>query len=299
MLREKSAACDGTPRDEYRQYQPRAATAVGTARAEGFDMAMRVVTTACLVAVALVTATRVGSAQVAAQSPPPAAPAPASASAAVPFRTEAPLQSYVAVRRMESRNERHEKEAWLRARTELHPDGTFSYQILEEGGSEFIRKRVLRPALEREAEVHRDGTARRGGLTPDNYMFQAPAREGNLLRVGLVPRKRQEMLVKGSLVTSADGELLRVEGELVKRPSFWTKSVQLVRSYERVGGLRVPVRFETVAQVRLVGRSTLVVTYDYLEINGQSVVSGAEPPPTPASGGVIRTAAVRAQGIQR
>ena len=260
-------------------------------------MAMRVVTTACLVAVALVTATRVGSAQVAAQSPLPAAPA--TASAAVPFRTEAPLQSYVAVRRMESRNERHEKEAWMRARTELHPDGTFSYQILDEGGSEFIRKRVLRPALERETEVHRDGSARRGGLTPDNYVFQAPAREGNVVRVGLVPRKRQDMLVKGSLVTSADGELLRVEGELVKRPSFWTKSVQLVRSYERVGGLRVPVRFETVAQVRLVGRSTMVVTYEYLEINGQAVAAGAEPTPTPAGGGVIRTAAVRAQGIQR
>jgi hypothetical protein len=217
---------------------------------------------------------------------------------ALPFRAEAPLRSYVAVRRMESRNDRHEKEAWMRARTELRPDGSFVYQILDEGGSEFIRRRVLRPALEKEAEVHRDGRARRGGLTADNYTFAAPSREGDLLRVGLVPRKREDMLVKGSLVTSADGELLRVEGELVKRPSFWTKSVQLVRCYERIGGLRVPVRLETVAQVRLVGRSTMVVTYEYLEINGQPV-AGAAAPPT-AARATVRTAAARAaQGIQR
>jgi hypothetical protein len=250
-------------------------------------MTSRATLTACLVLA------------VAGAAPWSAAQEPSSSTAdpALPFRAEAPLRSYVAVRRMESRNDRHEKQAWMRARTELRPDGTFVYEILEEGGSEFIRKRVLRPALEKEAEVNRDGRARRGGLTAENYTFAAPVREGELFRVGLVPRKREDMLVKGSLVTSADGELLRVEGELVKRPSFWTKSVQLVRCYERIGGLRVPVRLETVAQVRLVGRSTMVVTYEYLEINSQAV-AGAEPPPTAARAST-RTAAARTQGIQR
>ena len=251
-------------------------------------MTSRMPVTACLV-LALVGAARWSAAQ---------APAGQSAAGpALPFRAEAPLRSYVAVRRMESRNDRHEKQAWMRARTELRADGTFVYQILDEGGSEFIRKRVLRPALEKEAEVHRDGRARNGGLTVENYRFEAPAREGDLIRVGLVPRKRADMLVKGSLITSADGELLRVEGELVKRPSFWTKSVQLVRCYERIGGLRVPVRLETVAQVRLVGRSTMLVTYEYLEINDQAVAA-AEPAPT-AAGAAIRSAAARPQGIQR
>lgn len=197
----------------------------------------------------------------------------APAVAGVPYRPAPPLRSYVAIRRLESTNERHRKDAWLVARTELRPDGTFTWQVLEEGGSEMIRKRVLRAALEKEAEVHEDGRARRGGLTVANYEF-APARvSGNIVQVDLTPRRKEDMLLKGTMTTSPDGELLRVEGELVKRPSFWTRSVHLVRSYGRVAGAHVPLRLDMRAQVRLVGPSTLSMTYEYLEINGQPVVA--------------------------
>lgn len=191
--------------------------------------------------------------------------------AALPFRPEPPVRSYVAIRRLESTNERHHKDAWLVARTELRPDGTFAYQVLDEGGSEMIRKRVLHEALKKEAQVHGDGRAKRGGITHENYEFAPPTSSGNEVKVGLVPRKREDMLVKGVMVTSPDGELLRVEGELVKRPSFWTKSVHVVRQYGRVNGTHVPVRFDSRAQVRLVGPSTLSMTFEYLEINGEPV----------------------------
>lgn len=191
--------------------------------------------------------------------------------AAVPFRPAPPLQSYVAIRRLESTNERHDKQAWLVARTELRPDGTFVYDVLDEGGSELIRTRVLHAALEREAEVHRSGRARRGGLTAENYEFAAPQSSGDVLQVALTPRRKEEMLVKGTMTTSSEGELLRVEGELVKRPSFWTRSVHLVRRYGRIDGAHVPVRLDTRAQVLMVGPSTLSMTYEYIEINGRPV----------------------------
>lgn len=202
---------------------------------------------------------------------PPAVAQEAPHIASVPFRPAPPLRSYVAIRRLESSNERHDKQAWLVARTELRSDGTFSYRVLDEGGSELIRKRVLHPALEREAEVHRSGRSRRGGLTPENYEFAAPQPAGDVVQVALTPRRKEEMLVKGTMTTSADGELLRVEGELVKRPSFWTRSVHLVRKYGRVDGTHVPVRLDTRAQVLMVGPSTLSMTYEYVEINGQPV----------------------------
>ena len=72
----------------------------------------------------------------------------------MPFTPEPPVRSYVAIRRLESDNERHRKEAWLVVRTELKEDGTFTWQVLDEGGSELIRNRVLREALEKEAQVH-------------------------------------------------------------------------------------------------------------------------------------------------
>ncbi|WP_239491901.1 hypothetical protein [Luteitalea sp. TBR-22] len=189
----------------------------------------------------------------------------------VPYRPAPPLRSYVAIRRLESSNERHHKDAWLVARTELHDNGTFSYQIIDEGGSELIRSRVLREALEKEVQVHRDGRARRGGLTLDNYEFSTPTQADGGLRIALQPKRREDMLLKGAMFTSSDGELLRVEGELVKRPSFWTRSVHIVRQYGRVAGEHVPVRLDMTAQVRLVGPSRLTVTYQYVQINGRPV----------------------------
>lgn len=190
---------------------------------------------------------------------------------ALPFRPEPPLRSYVAIRRLESENARHNKEAWLVARTELRDDGTFHYEILEEGGSEFILRKVLREALEKEQQVHKDGKARRSSLTHDNYEFTAPTESNGSVRVGLVPRRNDDMLVKGTLVTAPDGEILRIEGDLVKRPSLWTKAVRVVREYDRVAGAHVPVRLDTVAQVRFAGTSTMRVTYEYLAINGRPV----------------------------
>ena len=91
------------------------------------------------------------------------------------------------------------------------------------------------------------------------------------MRVAIEPRKREDMLVKGEMLLSPEGTLLRIEGDLVKRPSFWTKSVHLIRQYGRVDGTHVPLRLDIVAQVRLVGTSRLSMTYQYLEINGRPV----------------------------
>jgi hypothetical protein len=209
------------------------------------------------------------------QAAAPAAPAAAPTSG-VPFTPEPPLRSYVAIRRLESLNVRHKKEAWLVARTELKEDGTLSWHVLDEGGSELIRNRVLRESLEKEESAHRDGKVRRGGLTPDNYVFSAPTQVEGGVRVGLEPKRKDDMLLRGALLMSPDGELLRVEGDLVKRPSFWTKAVHLVRHYGRVDGKHVPVRIDLEAQVRLVGTSRLSMTYRYLQINGRPVQDESE-----------------------
>ena len=206
-------------------------------------------------------------------------PSPSSISAsALPYRPEPPLSSYVALRRLESVNERHHKTGYLVVRTCLQ-DGGFTWNVLEEGGSELIRKRVLRETLDKEAQIHREGLSRRGGLTDENYTFTLPLPVEGGVRVGIEPRKREDMLIRGAMWLSPEGTLLRVEGDLVKRPSFWTKSVHLIRQYGRIDGTHVPLRLDIEAQVRLVGTSRLSMTYRYLEINGRPVqdVAGETP----------------------
>jgi hypothetical protein len=44
-----------------------------------------------------------------------------------------------------------------------------------------------------------------------------------------------------------------------------------VKQYARVGGLRVPIRVESTAQVRVAGTSTMTMTYAYEMINGVNV----------------------------
>jgi hypothetical protein len=69
------------------------------------------------------------------------------------------------------------------------------------------------------------------------------------------------------------GDLVRLEGRLTKSPSFWIKNVDIVRRYERINGVVVPVALETRAQVRFHGDAKLRMTYVYTEIDGRPVRS--------------------------
>ena len=153
-----------------------------------------------------------------------------------------------------------------------HVNG-FRYQIVDEGGSGYIRSKVLRAALEGEQKIWANREPQKASFTHDNYLFDdgAAAPDG-LASLGVKPKRKDVLLVEGAIfVQPADGELARIEGKLSKTPSFWTRRVDVVRRYERKGGVRVPVSIESVAQVFIAGRSTFKMTYEYQTINGQHV----------------------------
>ena len=183
-----------------------------------------------------------------------------------------PLTHYTALRRMHARSERFDQEAWLEARTEMDERG-FRYAIVSERGSDYTRNKVLKAILKREQELIAAGNAERATLSPENYEFTDGARTSEGLRyVLLKPRRKDVLLVDGRMVLSEDAtELLRVEGRLSKNPSFWTSSVNVIRHYGRVDGVRVPVSTESIAKIKLAGVSRLEVHYDYETINGRPV----------------------------
>lgn len=186
-------------------------------------------------------------------------------------REEPPLVQYRALRRLEARNERFDNMGWMEACTELQPRGRFGFRVVAEGGSDHMRGRVLRPVLEGEQKAWSSGEVARSGITRRNYRFEPLAGEAvDVVRIGLKPLRRDRMLVDGVMVlTRANGDLIRLDGRLAKNPSFWTTRVQVRRTYARIAGVRVPVMLESVANVRMAGRSTFRMTYDYLAINGR------------------------------
>jgi hypothetical protein len=58
---------------------------------------------------------------------------------------------------------------------------------------------------------------------------------------------------------------------MAKNPSFWTTRVDVVRWYERIAGVRVPVRLDSTAHIRFAGESTLSMIYKYEMVNGVEV----------------------------
>jgi len=195
-------------------------------------------------------------------------------SGTAPVISEPALHQYRALRRMHALSERFDHEGWMDAWTELDKDG-FRYQIVAERGSDTVRNRVLRALLSREQELIATGDFGRGDLSAENYEFGAETSARGLRYILIKPRRKDVMLIDGRMVLSPEGELLRVEGLLSKNPSFWTSQVYVTRHYARVDGVRVPIATESLARVKLVGRSRLNVKYEYESVNGQPVKTAA------------------------
>jgi hypothetical protein len=178
---------------------------------------------------------------------------------------------YRALRRLEAEN--GSRKGWIEAVTEYSREAGFTYAITAEGGSSYIRSKVLRAVLDGEREVIAKGETARSSLALVNYSFQANGiDDSGFANVLLSPRRKERVLVKGMMALNvADGALVRLQGRLAKNPSFWLKNVDIVRIYERIGGTVVPVDLETKAQVRFLGNATLHMTYVYTEIDGRQL----------------------------
>ena len=181
--------------------------------------------------------------------------------------------SFRAFRRLEVRNSRLSDAAWMNVWTTADSSG-FTYEVAGQGGSGYVRDRVFLPALETEREMW--GAGPRGALTHENYTFEDRGAEPNgLARIGVTPRRKDVLLVNGSIfLRPEDGDLVRVEGALSRTPSFWTRKVEIVRRYDRIGGVRVPVAFESVASIRMAGKATFTMSYEYHSVNGLEVSPG-------------------------
>ncbi len=164
--------------------------------------------------------------------------------------------------------------ASLEAWTELGPDGTFSFTVIRQEGSGLVRKHALVAALNAEQHSRNSGEAEQTDLTPANYDLRVemePHDEG-LAIIRLAPRRKAPMLLNGTVtVTRHDGDMLRVDGSPSKPPSWWTTRVDIVRRYQRIGGVRVPIEMSSRADIRLAGVATFLMTYEYTTINGQPV----------------------------
>ncbi len=178
-----------------------------------------------------------------------------------------PTQVAVAVRRLDAGSRKLNTEGWLHARTWSHPSRGLSYKVLQSGGSSRVLDKVLKPVLDAEVEHSSEPVARQTALTSDNYVFRVERQPSRVL-VHLSARRQDPLLINGVATVSPKGVLQRIEGRLADRPSFWVKSVTIVREFDQVRGVTLPRSVESVADVRLAGLSRFLMTYHYESVNG-------------------------------
>jgi hypothetical protein len=186
-----------------------------------------------------------------------------------PGQPDAQLNSYVAMRHLSASARNGSLRASAVVWTSLDSRQGFRYAFRSEEGSNSIRQRVFRGVLEGERKSAGRMSGTQSLISPANYEFEPEgSTDGGLVRVRATPRHKDPMLIEGALfVRPEDGDLVRLEGRLSKRPSFWTRRVDVVHRFARLAGVRVPVSVESTAQVLFVGTGTFEMTWDYESIN--------------------------------
>jgi len=145
------------------------------------------------------------------------------------------------------------------AQIKFVPPDMKTYKITQARGNSRGEK-IVRELLDRETESARK---RRGSeISRANYDFVFLRQENfgvipeYVLRI--VPKRKDKYLLRGQIsVDASTFHIRRIEGIPAKSPSFWIKDIHITLQYAELNGMWIPVSFDAIATVRLIGQYTL------------------------------------------
>lgn len=149
----------------------------------------------------------------------------------------------------------------VKAQINVVPPSERDYKIIESEGNDRGEK-VVRKILEHEAaaeKAHPSPTA----VTRENYDFTDQGHEMfegvNCYVLGLKPKREEPSLVDGRAWVDPNTFAVRkIEGKMAKSPSWWVKDVDVVVNFGEIGGLWMQTASHAVADVRVIGRYTVL-----------------------------------------
>ena len=139
------------------------------------------------------------------------------------------------------------------------PPDIKTYKITQARGNSRGEK-MVRELLDRETESAKKGQASEVNRMNYDFVFLRQEEFGlvpeYVLRI--VPKRKDKYLLRGQIwVDASTFRILRIEGVPAKSPSFWLKNIHITLQFAQQGGMWVPVTFDAVATVRLLGQYTL------------------------------------------
>jgi hypothetical protein len=180
------------------------------------------------------------------------------------------LESYTGIRQYELRNDKDQLSARTVVRVEFRAPDTKTFETVSEEGSKWIRRFVFKGLIDSEAEAAGGREHRDSSITPHNYAFRYLGEQDlegeHCYVVYATPKRTDKYLFEGQVwIDSQDFAVSKIAGHPAKNPSFWIKRVDWVRRYGKIGDFWLPVKDETLTDVRIFGKKKLIIDYkDYV-----------------------------------
>ncbi len=148
--------------------------------------------------------------------------------------------------------------AEITAQISFTPPDTKTFKITQATGNP-RGERIVRDILEHEAESAKDG---RSDISRTNYEFVFLRQEnfgfGSEYVLRILPKRKDNNLMVGQIwVDARTFRIRRIEGVLLKTPSWWIKDVHITLQFAEVNEMWICVSLDAIATVRLLGRYTL------------------------------------------
>lgn len=138
--------------------------------------------------------------------------------------------------------------------TYLPPDQK-QYRIESSSGG--MGEKVLRDILAKETESSKE--AQRKEISPENYDFKLLGEEmlngHRCFVLSMQPKRQEKDMLKGKLWVDAETyNMYRIEGQLVKSPSWWVRDLYILMSFACIDGIWLHTATHAVADVRFKGK---------------------------------------------
>ncbi len=151
------------------------------------------------------------------------------------------------------------------------------FTIVKQEGSGLLVSKVIKKALESEAEAAKPDFGKRSAVTEANYVFKflrddsENGRPCYLLQV--TPKREDKYLYEGKIcVDAADYAIARVDAKPAKNPSFWISRAHIESHSRKLGDFWFPASLHSSSHVRLGGDAELNIDYGDVEITSTSPV---------------------------
>ena len=176
------------------------------------------------------------------------------------------FNGYEGMRLYVLKNSRMHKHAEMLVRVICGADGSKQFQVVAQNGWKAANKHVLLRMLTSEEKTSRPQERGKTRLSPQNYAFHVVgiAELGGRLTYVLevLPKRREKYLFKGRIWVDADDfAVIRVEGEPAKKPSFWTRSIHFVQTYEKDGSYWFPALTQSHTEAFIFGATDVSIRY--------------------------------------